>query len=335
MEELTISELKRTTNTCFDADLEKKDNYDDEDSAPLADDDKTFLYPEWDYRRQRYRQDYSRVRESPAPTDSGAFVDGVLSERHGLIKEVRRKFEMLTPDMFRVSRQFDGEQIDIDAVVEAVVDLEAGRSPSEKLYTSYKKTERDLSVLFLIDLSMSTDAWINDRRVIDHEKEALVVLSEALEKLRDRYAIYGFSGKTRKGCRFFNIKSFDEAYGPGVKARIGGLVPQQYTRMGPAIRHATEVLKKQPSKVKLLFIISDGKPNDIDAYEGRYGVEDSRKAIKEAEGWGIVPFCLTVDNTAHEYLAHIFGKRNHAVLSGVERLIRKLPELYARIAMSL
>jgi nitric oxide reductase NorD protein len=267
--------------------------------------------------------------------DSGAFVDGVLTERRGLIKEVRRKFEMLTPEMNRVSRQLDGEEIDIDAVVEAVVDLEAGREPGEKLYTSYTKTERDLSVLFLVDLSMSTDAWINDRRVVDHEKEALVVLSEALEKLRDRYAIYGFSGKTRKGCRFFDIKSFDSVYGPGVKARIGGLVPQQYTRMGPAIRHATEVLGKQPSRVKLLFIISDGKPNDIDAYEGRYGVEDSRKAIKEAEGRGIVPFCLTVDNTAHEYLAHIFGKGNYAVLSGVERLIRKLPELYARIVRSL
>jgi nitric oxide reductase NorD protein len=234
-----------------------------------------------------------------------------------------------------MSRQADGENIDIDAAVEAVVDMEAGRQPSDKLYISYKKTERDLSVLFLIDLSMSTDAWINDRRIIDHELAALVVLAEALGKLQDRYAIHGFSGKTRKGCKFFNIKSFSEAYGPEVKARIGGLVPQHYTRMGPAIRHATEILKVQPSKVKLLFLISDGKPNDIDAYEGRYGVEDSRKAIKEAEGCGIVPFCLTVDNTAHEYLAHIFGKGNYAVLSGVERLVKKLPELYARIVLSL
>jgi nitric oxide reductase NorD protein len=335
LEELTTAELERSTKTHFDADIEKADNYNEDDRESLAYTEKTFLYPEWDYRRQRYRQDWSVVRESPQPTDSGAFVEGVLTERHGLIKEVRRKFEMLTPETNRVSRQADGDQIDIDAAVEAVVDMEAGHQPGEKLYTSYKRTERDLSVLFLVDLSMSTDAWINDRRVIDHEKEALVVLAEALERLRDRYAIHGFSGKTRKGCRFFNIKGFGEEYGPKAKARIGGLVPQQYTRMGPAIRHATEILKKQPSKVKLLFLISDGKPNDIDAYEGRYGVEDSRKAIKEAEGCGVVPFCLTVDNAAHEYLAHIFGKGNHAVLSGVERLVKKLPELYARIVLSL
>ena len=335
MEELTTAELKRSTNTFFNAELEREDVYTDDKTDVAKKTDKVYLYHEWDYRTQRYRNNYSRVTESSITAASVSFVEGVLRERCGIIKEVRRKFEMLTPDVKLMSRQIDGECIDIDAAVEAAVDLEAGRQPSEKLYTSYINTERDLSVLFLVDLSMSTDAWINDRRVIDHEKEALVVLCEALDKLRDRYAIYGFSGKTHKGSRFFHIKGFKEQYDRKVKSRIGGLIPCQYTRMGPAIRHAAEILKKQSSKVKLLFLISDGKPNDIDAYEGRYGVEDSRMAVREAEGWGIVPFCLTVDNAAHEYLGHIFGERNHAVLSGVERLIKKLPELYARIIKNL
>jgi nitric oxide reductase NorD protein len=335
LEELVTTPIERSAKARFDAALEKVDDYNEDGQEPLDDTPESFLYPEWDYRRQRYRQDYSRVTEAPEQTDSGEFVERVLAERRGLIKEIRRKFEMLTPDRSKVSRQTDGDNIDIDAAVEAVADMEAGLQPSDKLYVSYKRTERDLAVLFLIDLSMSTDSWINDRRIIDHELEALVVLSEALGRTRDRYAIHGFSGKGRKGCRFFNIKGFGEEYGPEVKARIGGLVPQQYTRMGPAIRHATEILKAQPSKIKLLFLISDGKPNDIDIYEGRYGVEDSRRAIKEAEGCSIVPFCLTVDNTAHEYLAHIFGDGKHAVLPGVERLARKLPELYARIVQSL
>jgi nitric oxide reductase NorD protein len=333
MEELTTAKLERSTTTRFDADLERADNHRDEDEAKIE--EAVYLYPEWDFRRQGYRKDFSRVMECEAPAGPGGFVERVLKERCGLIKEVRRKFEMLTPESVLLSRQTDGVDIDIDAAVEAAVDLKAGRPPGEKLYLSYNPVERDLSVLFLVDLSMSTDAWINDKRVIDHEKEALVVLLEAMEKLRDNYAVYGFSGKTRKGCRFFRIKGFQEGYGGAVRKRIGGLVPHQYTRMGPAIRHAAGILRKQPSKAKLLFIISDGKPNDIDAYEGRYGIEDTRRAVKEAEGWGIVPFCLTVDTLGHEYLGRIFGAGNHAVLSGVDRLLRKLPELYARIVKSL
>jgi nitric oxide reductase NorD protein len=157
-----------------------------------------------------------------------------------------------------------------------------------------------------------------------------------MERLEDKYAICGFSGKGRKNCRFYRIKSFKEKYeSTAVKRRIGGLIPNQFTRMGPAIRRASEVLSDEKSKMKLLFILSDGKPNDIDEYEGRYGVEDTRMAIKEAERLNIVPFCLTIDLTGRDYLQRIFGKKNHAVLPSVESLTRKLPELYARIIHSL
>jgi len=212
-----------------------------------------------------------------------------------------------------------------------MADLEAGHTPDEKLYADYIRAERDLSVLFLVDLSMSTDGWVGETKIIEHEKEALVVLCEALKKLRDRYAIYGFSGKTRKRCRFFRIKSFSENYTDSTRERIGGLIPYSYTRMGPAIRHATEILSKEATRSRLLFILSDGKPNDVDVYEGKYGIEDTRMAIKEAESAGIVPFCLTVDAEAGSYLPRLFGHGNYAVVPGVEMLSGKLPELYARI----
>lgn len=331
LEELSTAETIRSAGSSFNADLETEGDPADQLSNEEAKKAKVYLYPEWDYQKKIYRDDHSRLLEENADTAENGFVEQVLTERRGIIKDVRRKFEMLTPEARRMSRQLEGDEIDIDAVVESLASRAAGKDPGEKFYISTERAERDLSVLFLIDLSMSTDAWVMGKRVIDHEKEALVVLSEAMEVLKDRYAICGFSGKTRNACRYYNIKGFDEGYNDEVKERIGALIPYQYTRMGPAIRHTTHLLNKESSKTKLLFIISDGKPNDMDAYEGRYGVEDTRMAIKGAEKDGIIPFCLTVDSRSEEYLPRIFGSGNYAVLAGVDKLTRKLPELYARI----
>lgn len=335
MEELTTAETSRQAASYFDADLEQIDAHDEKLLRALPESEKVYFYPEWDYRKKCFREDYSRLAEVEVEGGDIGFVKQVLSERRGVIKEVRRKFEMLTPEVRQTNRQFEGDQIDIDAAVEALVDIKAGGQAGEKLYRSSRNTERDLSVLFLVDLSMSTDAWVKDRRVIDHEKEALVVLCEVMDKLKDGYAIYGFSGKTRKGCSFFKIKGFDESYNENVRRRIGGLIPYEYTRMGPAVRHAAHILKKQSSMAKLLFIISDGKPNDMDSYEGKYGVEDTRMAIKGVEKEGIIPFCLTVDSKSQEYLPRIFGKGNHVVLAGTDKLSKKLPEFYGRIIQHL
>ncbi|MEK7774146.1 MAG: VWA domain-containing protein [Deltaproteobacteria bacterium] len=331
MEELTTAEVKRSARAFFDADLEKTGNHPAEVPEREVDTEKVFTYPEWDYRRQAYGADASRVSEFIAASEGLDAARAILNERKGAVKEVTRKFEALTPAARLKSRQLDGEFIDLDAAVEAISDLEAGKTPGDRLYATYTRSERDLSALFLVDLSMSTDAWVGDRRIIDHEKEALIILCEAMSKLRDRHAIYGFSGRTRKGCRFYHIKGFRESYGDRVKQRIGALIPYHYTRMGPAVRHATSILKKESSRVRLLFLLSDGKPNDVDAYEGRYGMEDTRMAVKEAEKEGIIPFCLTVDNNAQEYLPRLFGKGNHAVVSGADKLTKSLPELYARI----
>ncbi|MCK5237062.1 MAG: VWA domain-containing protein, partial [Deltaproteobacteria bacterium] len=336
MEELSTANLEKTTTTYFDADLEmeKQDKELIEEVIPDKD-GVTYTYPEWDYTTKRYKENFSIVTESILEGDSEKIVIDILEEKKAMVKEVKRKFEALTPTSKLLRRQFEGDSIDIDAAVEAVVDLAAGKEPEEGLYTAHRRTEKDISSLFLVDMSMSTDAWVKDRRVIDHEREALIILCEAMQKLKDRYAVYGFSGQTRKNVRVFQLKSFKEKYGSNVRERLAGLIPYHYTRMGPAIRHATKELKKEPSKVKLLFLLSDGKPNDVDSYEGRYGIEDTRMAIKEAESEGIVPFCLTVDTSAHEYLTRLFGKGNYVVTSSVDKLTKTLPDLYARIARNL
>ncbi len=332
LEELTSVQVSRKTSASFAADLEKEHDADDvsvaeEEAAKY----RLYVYPEWDYRRRAYRKGFVKVLETTIVEEGGNFVDEVLAGKRRLIGEIRRRFEALTPAIKVVGQQVEGESIDIDAAVEAMVDLRAGKQPDDRLFTTYKRNERDLSVLFLVDLSMSTDSWVKNQRIIDHEKEALIILCEAIQTLRDRYAIYGFSGKTRKRCRFFRVKDFDEAYNVKIKRRMEAIIPYHYTRMGPAIRHATTLLEKEPSGIRLLFIISDGKPNDVDQYEGKYGVEDTRMAIREADRKGVVPFCLTVDHNAGEYLPHIFGKGNYVVVPGVDQLVRKLPELYAGI----
>lgn len=330
-EELTTAELDRTTANTFNAELEKAGPKDETGDDVKDMSGEFFYYPEWDYKKKAYRPDYSRLVEVPSDGEDPAFCARVLAEKRGLVKEVTRNLEMLSPSTRLLGRQTEGTSIDLNAAVEAFADLEAGHTPDDRLYCDNLRIERDLSALFLLDMSMSTDGWAAGAKIIEHEKESLVVLCEALKKLRDRYAVYGFSGKTRKGCKFYRVKSFTENYGELIKNRIGGLIPYSYTRMGPAIRHATAILSKESSRSRLLFILSDGKPNDVDTYEGRYGIEDTRMAIKEAEGAGITPFCLTIDTGAGDYLPKLFGKGNYAVVPGVDMLARKLPELYARI----
>lgn len=330
-EELVTADLEKTTANTFDAELEKADAYSGAEEIPVDEAMEPVYYPEWDYKRNAYRPAYSRLIETAATEQDKGFSERVLIEKRKVIREVTKNLEMLTPSWRLTGRQMEGNFIDLNAAVDAMADLEAGHTPDEKLYADYIKNERDLSVLFLVDLSMSTDGWVGETKIIDHEKEALVILCEALKKLRDRYAIYGFSGKTRKGCRVFRVKDFSENYTDTTRERIGGLIPYSYTRMGPAIRHATDILSKEKTRSRLLFILSDGKPNDVDVYEGKYGIEDTRMALKEAESAGIVPFCLTVDAQAGDYLPRLFGHGNYAVVPGVEMLANKLPELYARI----
>ncbi|WP_161939949.1 nitric oxide reductase activation protein NorD [Dissulfuribacter thermophilus] len=282
-----------------------------------------FAYDEWDFRRQAYRKRWCTLREIQLTETTGDFVDQTLKRYRGQISILKRQFEMLRPQHCFLKRQSEGEEIDLDAVVEAYSDIHARCSPSEHLFIRQERKERDIAVTFLVDMSASTEGWIN--RSI---KEALILLCESLNVLEDQYAIYGFSGMRRTGCHFFRIKDFDEAYGHSVKAKISGITPRDYTRMGPAIRHVTKLFKEVEARLKILVTLSDGKPEDYDEYKGPYAIEDTRKALLEAREQGIKPFCITIDKEAKQYLPHMYGEVNYVLVKDVSHLHRRIAEIY-------
>jgi nitric oxide reductase NorD protein len=228
----------------------------------------------------------------------------------------------------RLGRQPDGTELDLAAYVTTFADWRAGEPGDDRLYTTTRPARRDLAIVVLADVSASTDAWVGGSlRIVDVEKEALVVLLEALDVLGDRHAVLAFSGQGPRAVHVLTVKDFDEASRTAARRRIAALEPDGYTRVGAAVRHASALLGRECARHRLLLLLSDGKPNDVDEYAGRYGIEDTRQAVAEARLQGLMPFCLTVDREAPVYLPAIFGPRGFAVLSRPERLPTVLVEV--------
>ncbi|MEX2162879.1 MAG: hypothetical protein WD823_01370 [Sulfuricaulis sp.] len=287
-----------------------------------------FIYQEWDFRRHHYRKDWCVLRERDVFPYDDPFVARTLAKYRGELPQLRKTFEALRGENRLLKKQINGDNIDFDALVEAHADMKTGRELSERLFTKLHKHERDIAVMFMVDMSGSTKGWINDA-----EREALVLLCEALEILGDRYAIYGFSGMTRKRCDLYRIKHFGERYGDDVRRRIAGLQPQDYTRMGVTIRHLTKLLNGVDARTKLLITLSDGKPDDYDGYRGEYGIEDTRMSLIEAKRSGIHPFCITIDEAARDYLPHMYGAVNWVRVDDIRKLPLKVSEIYRRLTM--
>jgi nitric oxide reductase NorD protein len=289
--------------------------------------DGAHFYNEWDHKRRHYRKNWCVLRELDVHPVYSNFVPDTLAKYRPQVAQLKRTFEMLRGEDRLLKRQATGDDVDFDALVGAWADLHSGMELSDRLLTRRHKAERDLAALFMVDMSGSTKGWINDA-----EREALVMLCEALEVLGDRYAIYGFSGITRKRCEIFRIKRFDEPYDATVKSRIAGITPQDYTRMGVAIRHLTQLLNDVDARTKLLITLSDGKPDDYsDHYRGEYGIEDTRQALIEAHRAGIKPFCITIDHEARDYLPHLYGPVNWTLVDDVKRLPLKVSDIYRRL----
>jgi nitric oxide reductase NorD protein len=285
------------------------------------------LYDEWDFRRRDYRKDWCVLFESDVLAGDARFVAGVRARYAGQIAQLRRRFEALRGEDRLLRRQHEGEDIDFDALVEAYADRASGIEPSERLFVQRRRTERNIAVMFMVDMSGSTKGWINAC-----EREALVLLCEALEALGDRYAIYGFSGWTRKRCDIYRIKSFGDAYDEAVRGRIAGVEPRDYTRMGVAIRHLSGILNAVDAKTRILFTLSDGKPDDFhDGYRGDYGIEDTRQALIEARQSGIHPFCVTIDEEARDYLPHMYGPASWVLIDDAGQLPLKTADVYRRL----
>ena len=280
-------------------------------------------YDEWDYRRAGFRRNWCIVTEKEIPTSRSTFIRNTLDSYHGQIIRLRHQFEMMRTSERFVRRQQDGDDIDLDALVESLADTVAGHPPSDRLFIRLKRDERDIAALFLVDMSNSTRGWVG--KAI---KEAMVLICEAMESLGDRYGIYGFSGMRRLRCEIFPIKNIDQPYTDEVRERIGSIDPREYTRMAPAIRHMTSILADVDAKVRLLITLSDGKPEDYDDYKGEYAIEDTRHALIEAKMAGIHPFCITIDQHAHEYMAHMYGEVNYIFINDVRKLPIRMPEIY-------
>ncbi|MBI5559096.1 MAG: VWA domain-containing protein [Deltaproteobacteria bacterium] len=291
-----------------------------DDGQPLQGE---LLYNEWDFRRQGFRQDWCRLILKKVHPVKGTFVSSTLEKYRGQIMQLKRQFEMMRTQHLFVGRQRDGDDVDLDALIEAHADVRAGMVPSERLFIRLLRDKRDIAALFLVDMSSSTEGWVGTAL-----KESLVLLSEALDSLGDRYAIYGFSGMRRTRSEVYHVKGFDEPYSEEIRGRIAAIAPIDYTRMGPPIRHFTGVLAKVDAKVRLLIILTDGKPEDYDDYKGEYAIEDTRHALIEAKAAGIHPFCITIDREAQDYMGHMLGEINYTFIDDVRKLPLRVPEIY-------
>jgi len=293
------------------------------------------VYPEWDYRRGAYRLRGAVVREQAPEPGDGVWATAALRRHSALVRRVRRQFAALRPQRTRLGRQRDGTDLDMEAWVETWADRRAGVASAageDRLYIAERAARRSLAIALLIDVSASTDSWVADtRRVIDVEKEALLVVAEALAWLGDRAAIYAFSGEGPGGVRVRVVKPFEERAGASVARRIERLEPEGYTRVGAALRHATARLAAQAAHRRLLLLLTDGRPNDVDQYEGRYGIEDTRQAVREARCEGVLTYGLTVDRTAPAWLGTMFGPGRAALIRRPEQLPTVLVEVLRRL----
>ncbi len=297
------------------------------DDAPLGE---GILLPEWHYKKQRLQPAHCRLQPMVARHAAPAELPARLRRS---ARRIKAQFAALASSRTWLDRQYEGSEPDLDAWVEYAAERRRGAPVREPgLYRAQRARRRDLACLLLADVSLSTDAFVDDdARVIDVVRDSLFLFSEALSGAGDRFALYAFSSLRRDNVRFHHIKGFDEPYGGRVRGRVGALKPGYYTRMGAALRHASALLARQPCAQRLLLLLTDGKPNDLDQYEGRYGVEDTREALAEARRMGLRPFCVTIDERAADYLPHLFGGAGYLVIRKPSELPARLPLLYAQL----
>lgn len=325
LEKITLAkqqEQQKSAQIKIDLDLPSAS----EDDIPMGEGIKL---PEWDYKQQLLQEDRCLLQPM---LPKGAKAEKLPVRLQKIAKTIQAQFEQLRSVRYWLKSQPQGEELDLSAWLDFHVESKVAPSAEKGLFKSFRGNNRDLSCLLLADISMSTDSHLdNDSRVIDVVQDSLLLFGEALQSVGDNFAMYGFSSVKRHNVRFTMLKNFNEKYDDHVRGRIQAIRPGFYTRMGAAIRQATQVINEQKSSEKLLLILTDGKPNDIDHYEGRFGIEDTHNAINEAKRLGIKPFCITIDTDAQEYLPYLFGADGFTVILRPEQLPLRLPQLYHQL----
>lgn len=288
-------------------------------------------YPEWDYQLRMERPDWCTVLERRAPPGDAAAIDAILAAHKPLVERLRRLIEALQPQgVQRLRRQEEGDELDLEAAVRAAVDLRLGSTPDTRVHRRSVRRSRDIAVLLLLDLSQSTNERVRLREttVLELTRAASALLADAMAKLGDPFAIHGFASNGRHEVGYRRFKDFGEEHGPAAKARLAGMSGELSTRMGAAMRHAGAELARRPQKRKLLVVLTDGAPSDVDVRDPQYLRADARKAVEDLARDGVASYCISLDPGADDYVARIFGANRYAVVDRVERLPEQLPTLY-------
>lgn len=288
-------------------------------------------YPEWDYQEREQRPDWATVYESLPPAGDPGLVDSLLDRNAVVAKQIKRVIDRLKPqNRKRIRRQADGDEMDLDQVLTATIDLRAGLTPDPRIYQSHVPDGRDIAVLLLLDLSQSINDKLpgSDRGLLSLSQEAATLLAWAVGQLGDSFAVAGFASKSRHQVRYTHFKDFDEPWGPVAKGRLAAMEAGLATRMGAALRHAGHHLDQRREEKKLLLLVSDGEPADIDVDDDDYLKWDTHAAVGELRGRGINTFCITLDAKADAYIADIFGESGFTVVDQVARLPEKLTRMF-------
>jgi len=287
-------------------------------------------YHEWDYSSQHYRPDWVSVYEALQPSGNAVVIDNLLAKHSATAKRLKAILDMLKPqDRVRVRYQEDGSELDLDVAIRSLIDFKGGAAPDPRINMSHRTDGRNVAVSLVLDLSqsLSEKAAGSNQTILELSQEAVSLLAWTIDQVGDPFAIAGFNSNTRHDVRFYHIKGFSEAWGDDVKSRLASIEPSYSTRMGGAMRHAAHYLKAQQADKKLMLILTDGEPADIDVDDEQLLIQDARKAVGELNQDGIYSYCINLDPKADEYVADIFGSQ-YTIIDHVDRLPEKLPEVF-------
>ena len=287
-------------------------------------------YDEWDYSTRAYKENFCKVYPQSIVKSNVEYYKKTINDNRSTLAGLRKLLSTVNNKYQLQRRKSQGEEIDIDAVIDYYVDVHSGHTPSEKIYFSKRKKEKDLSILLLLDVSLSSDGYAAGNRVIDIEKQVSILFGEILNEFNIDFSINSFYSKTRNYSNYVTLKGFDEDWNKA-KFKVGAIEPSGYTRIGSALRHSGALLDKRDTKNKWVILISDGKPNDYDKYEGKYGINDVKQALRELNERQINSYALAIEAQAKYYLPQMFGQNHYQILTTPVELLQSLVKLYERI----
>ena len=318
----------------FHEQSDDEEMFDDHRKIELEEEERMGLpprhYPEWDYLSQTFRPDWVSVYEALHPKGSAADIDKLLAKNAALAKRLKRMLDLLKPqEKMRIRYQEEGSELDLDIALRSLIDFKSGATPDPRINMSHKTSGRDIAVMLLLDLSESLNEKVagSEQTILELSQEAVSLLAWAVDKLGDPFAIGGFHSNTRHDVRYLHIKGYSENWNDEVKARLAAMEAGYSTRMGAAMRHAAHYLEAQKADKKLMLILTDGQPSDVDTKDERVLIEDARQAVKEMDQKGIYTYCINLDPKADEYVSDIFGKQ-YTVVDNIQRLPEQLPQLF-------